>query len=143
MRRWLQTLRFSMGKEAAASWQPLALVCGLQPAQRAAPAWSQGAGPGLREATSPRGRSWVRLCWSHSGQRGTSPAAWQSCRSHSKSRVQFLKYVFSPLEVSMKTPAFVHAAACEPLLLTPRSAKPAAPTWSAPHPAKATAPKPA
>ncbi|XP_065496901.1 centromere protein T isoform X2 [Caloenas nicobarica] len=44
-------------------------------------------------------------------------------------------------EVSMKTPAFVRAAADKPVLSTPHSAKPAAPKGATPHSAKPAAPK--
>ncbi|PKU31639.1 centromere protein t [Limosa lapponica baueri] len=44
-------------------------------------------------------------------------------------------------EVSMKTPAFVRAAAYKPLLSTPHVAKPAAPKLSTPRPAKSAAPR--
>ncbi|XP_068267334.1 centromere protein T isoform X2 [Nyctibius grandis] len=44
-------------------------------------------------------------------------------------------------EVSMKTPAFVRAAAAKPLVSTPRPSKPAAPKLSTPRPAKPALPK--
>lgn len=61
------------------------------------------------------------------------------CRN-SENRVLFLRHCFPP-DVSMKTPAFVRAAADKPVLSTPHSAKPAAPKGATPRSAKPAAPK--
>lgn len=97
---------------------------------------------------------WFKVPWSH-GLSAGSVAPDQMCGKLARllsaatallaagtleNGVQFLKYLFS-LEVSMKTPTFVRAAAYKPLLSTPRPAKPAAPELSTPRPAKSAAPK--